>query len=242
MLKINQKARELQVDIQNKNFGREMDASLRRVEADLGDKHRDHIRRIRKRSKIMEGVGRTMIHFSPEPLSFSLGVMALWVHKQLETSEIGHMALLGVYDHFSSNGNSRSMRSHGVTLIMCGITPSPMSWGRILTFTLESFASQRKHRIAGCTIFSCLWLCSMEYLTLDQWRPGRPKPEKLWRSINPMADPVSRLGLFKDTDIRAVFPKVQKIWRRRAHFFPFPKAASCCRQKDRLLLHADRAM
>jgi linoleoyl-CoA desaturase len=112
MLKINHKVRETQDDTQSKKFGREMEAILRRVEADLGDKDRDYIRRIRRRSRIMEGVGRTLIHFSPEPLSFSLGVMALWVHKQLETSEIGHMALHGVYDRFAPDEALQSKSFH----------------------------------------------------------------------------------------------------------------------------------
>lgn len=79
-------------------FGKEIEAILHKVEADLGDKDHQHIAHICKLSRIMEGTGRTLIHFSFEPLTFSAGVLALYVHKQLETTEIGHMALHGVYD------------------------------------------------------------------------------------------------------------------------------------------------
>jgi NADPH-dependent stearoyl-CoA 9-desaturase len=49
----------------------------------------------------MEVAGRGLIFFSPEPMSFLLGVGALWVHKQLQTAEIGHTALHGTYDRLA---------------------------------------------------------------------------------------------------------------------------------------------
>jgi fatty acid desaturase len=49
----------------------------------------------------MEVAGRVLIHFSPEPVTFVLGVLALWVHKQLQATEIGHTALHGAYDRLS---------------------------------------------------------------------------------------------------------------------------------------------
>ena len=42
--------------------------------------------------------GRLLILLSPEPVTFLLGVGALWVHKQLQSTEIGHTALHGAYD------------------------------------------------------------------------------------------------------------------------------------------------
>ncbi|RYE91563.1 MAG: hypothetical protein EOO75_08620, partial [Myxococcales bacterium] len=41
---------------------------------------------------------RGLIFVSPEPVSFGVGVVALWLHKQLEATEIGHTALHGAYD------------------------------------------------------------------------------------------------------------------------------------------------
>ena len=57
-----------------------------------------HVRRVNRFSRVMEVVGRVLIHVSPEPLSFTAGVVALWLHKQLQATEIGHTALHGAYD------------------------------------------------------------------------------------------------------------------------------------------------
>jgi linoleoyl-CoA desaturase len=108
MLKIPHQPQGTQDDTHFKNFGYEIEAILRKVEADLGSKDQQYILDVCRRSRIMEGVGRTLIHFSPEPVSFSLGVLALWIHKQLETSEIGHMALHGVYDRFVERDSLQS--------------------------------------------------------------------------------------------------------------------------------------
>jgi fatty acid desaturase len=49
----------------------------------------------------MEVLGRVAIHVSVDPLTFLVGVGALWLHKQLEAAEIGHTALHGTYDHLA---------------------------------------------------------------------------------------------------------------------------------------------
>ena len=79
-------------------FGRELEALHREIELDLGESDAQHIRRIGQLSSRLELVGRGLIHFSFEPIGFSLGTAALWVHKTLELMEIGHMALHGAYD------------------------------------------------------------------------------------------------------------------------------------------------
>ena len=80
------------------SFARAIDAIRRDVENDLGEKDAEHIRRIGTLSQNLERAGRTLLHFSFEPITFGLGVGALWVHKSLELMEIGHMALHGAYD------------------------------------------------------------------------------------------------------------------------------------------------
>jgi NADPH-dependent stearoyl-CoA 9-desaturase len=82
------------------SFGRAIDAIAREVEANLGEKDALHIERIGLISRIAEGVGRTLLHFSFEPIGFGVGVATLWLHKSLELMEIGHMALHGAYDRF----------------------------------------------------------------------------------------------------------------------------------------------
>jgi fatty acid desaturase len=73
-----------------RRFDEEIDAIRSRVEADLGAHDVIRIRRLNGFSRGMEVVGRTLIHFSLEPFSFLAGVGALWIHKQLQTTEIGH--------------------------------------------------------------------------------------------------------------------------------------------------------
>src|SRR5258706_6749090 len=81
-----------------KRFGAALDAIKARVEASLGKVDADHIKRVRRFSTAMEVTGRLLIHFSPEPVSFLAGVTALWLHQQLEATEVGHTALHGAYD------------------------------------------------------------------------------------------------------------------------------------------------
>jgi fatty acid desaturase len=81
-------------------FAAAIDAIRAEVEAKLGDEDVRHIRRVRRVSTIAEVVGRALLHFSLDPLTFGAGVAALWLHKQLEATEIGHTALHGTYDRF----------------------------------------------------------------------------------------------------------------------------------------------
>jgi fatty acid desaturase len=80
------------------SFGRAIDALRREIEAELGEHDLAHIRRIASLSRRLEVLGRGLLHVSFEPVTFGLGVCALWLHKQLEASEIGHTVLHGAYD------------------------------------------------------------------------------------------------------------------------------------------------
>ncbi len=79
-------------------FGAEIDALKQRTFATLGADDVRYVRRLNVFSRAMEIVGRALIHVSPEPVTFALGVSALWLHKQLQATEIGHTALHGAYD------------------------------------------------------------------------------------------------------------------------------------------------
>ncbi|MFO0723113.1 MAG: acyl-CoA desaturase [Myxococcota bacterium] len=80
------------------SFRRALDAIKDRVTAELGAEDVDYVVKLDRRSRQLELVGRLLIHFSPEPLSFLAGVVALWLHKQLQATEIGHPALHGAWD------------------------------------------------------------------------------------------------------------------------------------------------
>jgi linoleoyl-CoA desaturase len=89
-------------------FGRELEALRREVELELGETDAQHIQRIGQLSARLEVVGRSLIHFSFEPVAFSLGTAALWAHKTLELMEIGHMALHGCYDGLPNTARFQS--------------------------------------------------------------------------------------------------------------------------------------
>ena len=59
-------------------------------------------------SRTAEVIGRTLIHFSFEPITFSLGVGALWVHKQLQATEVGHTVLHGAFDKIPGDHGFKS--------------------------------------------------------------------------------------------------------------------------------------
>jgi fatty acid desaturase len=75
------------------------DAIRARVEAELGAADVAHVKKMRAFSRAFEVAGRTLLHVSFEPVGFTAGVIALWLHKQLEATEIGHSALHGAWDN-----------------------------------------------------------------------------------------------------------------------------------------------
>jgi linoleoyl-CoA desaturase len=81
-----------------RRFGAELDALKLRVTSRIGAQDVAYVRRLNRFSHCMEIAGRLLILLSPEPVTFLLGVGALWVHKQLQSTEIGHTALHGAYD------------------------------------------------------------------------------------------------------------------------------------------------
>lgn len=91
-----------------KRFGEAIDEIGNRVEAEVGERDVDHLRRLNRFSRGMEVVGRLLLNFSFEPITFLAGVGALWIHKQLQATEIGHTVLHGVYDHLEGPSHLRS--------------------------------------------------------------------------------------------------------------------------------------
>lgn len=89
-------------------LAQDLDDLKRRVFARVGPEDVAHVRRLRRVSVALEIVGRTLIHVSPEPVTFTLGVLSLFVHKQLEAAEIGHTALHGAYDKLEGADAFRS--------------------------------------------------------------------------------------------------------------------------------------
>lgn len=89
-------------------FGLEIDAIRKRIEAKVGQQDLRWVRKVRVFSRAMEVVGRGLIHVSFEPVGFGLGVLALFLSKQVEATEIGHSALHGAYDGIDGATEFRS--------------------------------------------------------------------------------------------------------------------------------------
>jgi len=79
-------------------FATELDQLRNDVLADLGQRDADYIRGIVRKQRYSEVFGRTLIHFSFEPVSWVLGVGLLSVSKIMENMEIGHNVMHGQYD------------------------------------------------------------------------------------------------------------------------------------------------
>lgn len=79
-------------------FAAEIDAVRAELHGQLGLRDVTHVRRVRKISHLAELLGRALIVLSPDPFTWTGGVLSLWLHKQLEAIEIGHSALHGSWD------------------------------------------------------------------------------------------------------------------------------------------------
>jgi fatty acid desaturase len=89
-------------------FADELDALRNEVFDRMGAEDVTYVKRLRRFSVAMEVLGRTAIHFSLDPATYFAGVGALWIHKQVEATEIGHTALHGAYDRLEGAEAFRS--------------------------------------------------------------------------------------------------------------------------------------
>jgi NADPH-dependent stearoyl-CoA 9-desaturase len=81
-----------------RRFAEELDALKQRTFAKLGADDVAYVTRLNRFSRAAEIAGRALIHVSVEPSMFLAGIGALWLHKQIQTSEVGHSALHGAWD------------------------------------------------------------------------------------------------------------------------------------------------
>ena len=78
----------------------EFDAIKQRYRQELGAKDVAYITGMRRNSRIAEVIGRGLLWFGHDPITFVLGVGLTWLHRNLEAIEIGHNVLHGQYDYF----------------------------------------------------------------------------------------------------------------------------------------------
>ncbi len=90
-------------------FQDELETLRQAIEAKLGQEDVDYIHNLIEIQRYLEISGRLLIHFSLEPLSWSLGVTSLSMAHILENMEIGHNVIHGQYDFMNDtqiNSNS----------------------------------------------------------------------------------------------------------------------------------------
>jgi linoleoyl-CoA desaturase len=93
-------------------FAEELDQLKARTLAQIGEEDLAYVKRLDRFSRTLEVFGRALIFVSPDPISFLAGTGALFLHKQIQTTEIGHTALHGAYDKLDPGGkyDSRKFR------------------------------------------------------------------------------------------------------------------------------------
>ena len=82
------------------SFGQQLNQVYASVRLEMGEDDVERLRKLNRWSRASEVAGRALIHLSFEPVGFTSGVLALWLHKQLQATEIGHPVLHGCYDAF----------------------------------------------------------------------------------------------------------------------------------------------
>ena len=79
-------------------FGKEMDALRDSIVKDLGQKDVDHIRNTIRFVRYTDAIGRILLHFGIDPVTFALGTITLSTSKIFEAMEVGHNVIHGQYD------------------------------------------------------------------------------------------------------------------------------------------------
>ena len=90
------------------NFGKELEIIRTEILSKVGQEDADHIRKVQATYRYNEIMGRLLIHFSMDPITFALGTSMLGISKILNNMEIGHNVMHGQYDwmndpEFNSN-------------------------------------------------------------------------------------------------------------------------------------------
>jgi hypothetical protein len=130
---------ELESEARSQAFAQAIDALQKELEADLGERDVEHLRRVMAFSKGVEWFGRAC-STSASNRSVTWGVTALWLHKTLELMEIGHTVLHGTYDHIPCAQAYRAGSFHWKAPIdeAHGVRYQTASWSRTLRAVLHS--------------------------------------------------------------------------------------------------------
>ncbi|WP_108977303.1 fatty acid desaturase family protein [Leptospira ryugenii] len=91
------------------SFGNELEEMRKEILSKVGQEDADHIKRVYKVYRYTEALGRGLLHFSFDPITFVLGTSLLTISKILNNMEIGHNVMHGQYDWMNDKRfNSRT--------------------------------------------------------------------------------------------------------------------------------------
>lgn len=90
-------------------FGAEIESLRTEVMKKVGKDDADYIKRVYKTYRWTEALGRGILHFSFEPISFTVGTSLLAISKIINNMELGHNVMHGQYDWMNDKRfNSRT--------------------------------------------------------------------------------------------------------------------------------------
>ncbi|HMV80918.1 MAG TPA: acyl-CoA desaturase [Leptospiraceae bacterium] len=85
-------------DEEIENFGKELEVIRAEIQSKVGQEDADYIRNVYNVMRYHEIMGRLLIHFSVDPVTFAIGTGMLGISKILNNMEVGHNVLHGQYD------------------------------------------------------------------------------------------------------------------------------------------------
>lgn len=85
------------------SFGKEIENLYLETKAKIGKEDLDYITNVKYFSNALEIAGRSLIHISKDPFTWSTGVLFLGYHFLIEFTELGHNILHGQYDDIEGN-------------------------------------------------------------------------------------------------------------------------------------------
>ncbi len=80
------------------SFGKELEEIRKDIQSRVGEEDANHILKVYNTMRYNEIMGRLILHFSLDPISFAIGTGMLTISKILNNMEVGHNVMHGQYD------------------------------------------------------------------------------------------------------------------------------------------------
>ncbi|MCB1179426.1 MAG: acyl-CoA desaturase [Leptospiraceae bacterium] len=91
------------------NFGKELEEIRLEVLSKIGEDDANYIKNIETKSRYFNILGRLLIHFSMDPITWGMGTSLLGISKIINNMELGHNVMHGQYDWMNDSSlNSKT--------------------------------------------------------------------------------------------------------------------------------------